>query len=618
MTEAYKPLAEYGLIGNLETCALVGMDGSIDWCPLPTLESSSLFAAILDSEAGGHFSITPTESYEASQRYAERTNVLRTTFETASGTVRVTDFMPLLVEDTTEEPEVRALYRQVTCTEGSVELDIEYAPRFEYARAETVLDSVSAGLFGDGENEKVFLSTPADLSFAIDTNDARATRTIEADDTEWFCLQYGMQAPTDSDGCEEMLERTIEFWRDWTHDCDGTEADCPFGGYAHDFVVRAELVLKLLAYRDTGAIAAAPTTSLPEEIGGVRNWDYRYSWIRDGAFTVQALTNLGHTSEATAYLDRFLELSRASDPAEIKPMYALEHAALEEEELEHFEGYEESSPVRIGNGAFGQLQLDVYGELVLAIYQYAWSDQELSAEDWASVHRIVEFVCENWAETDAGIWEVRGEPSHVVHSKVMCWVALDRALALAEKGDFDAPVERWKAIREEIRETTLERGFDESIGEQGSFTQTFAGDALDATGLLLPMSGFIEWDDPRTQGTIEAIRTHLTTEEGLVYRYRADDGLPGEEGAFLLCSFWLVDALALSGRLEEARELFDSILEYASPLGLFSEEVDPETGRLLGNFPQAFSHIGLVNSALYLKQAEEGIDVQPFTPPDAE
>ena len=289
-----------------------------------------------------------------------------------------------------------------------------------------------------------------------------------------------------------------------------------------------------------------------------------------------------------AYLDRFLELSRASDPAEIKPMYVLEHNTTleEEEELEHFESYEESSPVRIGNEAAGQLQLDVYGELVLAIYQYAWSDQELSAEDWAAVRQIVEFVYENWEETDAGIWEIRGEPSHVVHSKVMCWVALDRALALAEKGGFDAPEERRRSVREEIGETTIERGFDESIGEQGSFTQTFEGDALDTTGLLLPMSGFIGWDDRRTQGTIEAIRTHLTTEEGLVYRYRADDGLPGEEGAFLLCSFWLVDALALSGRLEEARELFDSILEHASPLGLLSEEVDPETGRLLGNFPQ--------------------------------
>jgi GH15 family glucan-1,4-alpha-glucosidase len=617
MTEAYKPLAEYGLIGNLETCALVGMDGSIDWCPLPTLESSSLFAAILDSEAGGHFSITPTESYEASQRYAERTNVLRTTFETASGTVRVTDFMPLLVEDTTEEPEVRALYRQVTCTEGSVELDIEYAPRFEYARAETVLDSVSAGLFGDGENEKVFLSTPADLSFAIDTNDARATRTIEADDTEWFCLQYGMQAPTDSDGCEEMLERTIEFWRDWTHDCDGTEADCPFGGYAHDFVVRAELVLKLLAYRDTGAIAAAPTTSLPEVIGGVRNWDYRYSWIRDGALTVRAFDNLGHEREARRYLNRFLDLSRSIDPAELRPLYGLEHSAeFEERELDSLEGYENSKPVRIGNAASSQMQLGMYGEMVNAIAHLAESEDGVAAQDWEAITEVIEYVRENWAEKGAGIWEQRGDPKHWVHSKMMCWVAIDRALELAEKENFDAPDEEWRETAAEIKETTIERGFDEELN---AFTQSFRNEQMDASVLLGLLAGFPADDDHLT-GTIDAVENRLMPdgpEEGLVYRYE-DDGLPGDEGAFVICSFWLVGCLARAGRIERAREVFEAMQAYTSPLGLVAEELDPESGRLLGNYPQAFSHIGFVNSALYLAEAEHGESIEPFDGGSAE
>jgi GH15 family glucan-1,4-alpha-glucosidase len=619
VTRGYKPLAEYGVIGNLETCALVGTDGSIDWCPLATLESSSVFAAILDAEKGGRFSITPAASYEGTQEYLKRTNVLRTTFETESGTVQLTDFMPVFNEGTTEEPEVRALYRQVNCTNGTVELDVEYAPRFGYARAETTIDSVAEGLFASGEIEKVFLSTPAGADFEVDGADARTTLTLEAGDAEWFCLQYGMKAPIDPEGCEEMLERTTEYWRDWVHDCDGSDSTCPFGGYAHELVVRSELVLKLLTYRDTGAIAAAPTTSLPEDIGGVRNWDYRYSWIRDGAFTVQALTNLGHTHEAMAYLNRFLRFTRSTDPAEIKPMYTLEHdATLEEEELDHLEGYKNSRPVRIGNGAAGQIQLDVYGELVLAIYQLAKSDREIAEEDWEAVRGLVEHAAEHWDDRDAGIWELRGEPRHLVHSKVMCWVALDRGLDLARQEGFDAPEERWRAVREEIRETTLERGFDETIGEYGSFTQAFDGDALDATGLLIPLAGFVEWDDPRTQGTIEAIRTHLATDDGLVHRYKVDDGLPGEEGAFVLCSFWLVDALALSGRLEEARELFDSLVEYVGPLGLLSEEIDPETGLSLGNFPQAFSHIGLVNSALYLKQAEEGIEVQPFSPPDAE
>ena len=557
---------------------------------------------------------------------ARSTRTGRTTFRTDSGVATITDFMPLLENTGGNAPMYRAIYRNVECIEGRVELAVEFAPRFDYARVETPVEPIEEGALASSDMERVLLSVPESIALDIENegesdgdseNTASATHTLQTGESGWYVCQYGMRAPTDPTDRQNLLDRTTEYWRDWAHNCD--REDCPFAGAGHDLVVRSGRLIELLTYKDTGAIAAAPTTSLPEVIGGVRNWDYRYSWIRDGAFTVQALTNLGHTEEATAYLDRFLELSRSSDPAEIKPIYVLEHdATLEEEELEHFEGYEESSPVRIGNEASGQLQLDVYGELVLAIYQYAWSDQELSLEDWVAMWQIVEFVCENWKETDAGIWEVRGEPSHVVHSKVMCWVALDRALALADEGGFDAPVERWESVREEIRETTLDKGFDESIGEQGSFTQTFAGDALDATGLSLPMSGFIEWDDPRTQGTIEAIRTHLTTEEGLVYRYRADDGLPGGEGAFLLCSFWLIDALALSGRLEEARELFDSILEYASPLGLLSEDVDPETGRLLRNFPQAFSHIGLVNSALYLKEAEESIDVQPFTPPDTE
>ena len=636
MTEAYKPLADYGLIGNLETCALVGRDGSIDWCPLPTLESSSVFAAILDTERGGRFSISPVAEYEATQRYAPNTNVLQTTFETTAGTLRVTDFMAVFIEGTTEEPDVRALYRQVTCTEGTVDVDIEYSPRFDYARAETTIDAVAGGLFAGGDEEKLFLATPEGFDAAIDGADARATRSLEAHDAEWFCLQYGMKAPTDPEGCEEMLERTMSYWRDWIHDCDANGSDgsegndddgsdddgngaCPFDGYAHDAVVRSELALKLLAYRDTGAIAAAPTTSLPEDIGGVRNWDYRYSWIRDGAFTVQALTNLGHTHEAKAYLNRFLSFSRTADPADIDPMYVLEHGAtLEERGLDHLEGYKNSRPVRIGNEAAGQVQLDVYGELVLAIYQFAWSDQEIAEEDWQAVRQLVEYVHEHWADRDAGIWELRGEPRHLVHSKVMCWVALDRGLDLAERGGFDAPTDRWEAVREEIRETVLEHGFDESIGEHGSFTQAFDGDALDATGLLIPLSGFVDWDDPRAQGTIEATQTHLATDDGLVYRYRVDDGLEGEEGAFVLCTFWLVDALSLSGRIEEARELFETVIEYANPLGLLSEEIDPETGLLLGNFPQAFSHIGLVNSALYLKQAEEGTEVQPFTPPNAE
>jgi GH15 family glucan-1,4-alpha-glucosidase len=602
----FTSLERYGLIGNLETCALVGSDGSVDWFPFPHIESPSMFAAVLDPDRGGRFRLDPTGSFDSVQQYVERTNVLETTFRTATGTATITDFMPPAGE--TDHPK-KVLYRRVECTEGSVTLELEFEPRFDYDRAETTFESTEKGVRAAGEEERAVLESPVPLD--ISGGHATGSVALDADKTAWFLLRCTGAEDADTDP-QAALNQTVEYWRDWAHACPDDSA-CVFGGPWHGLAVRSGLVLKLMTHVETGAVAAAPTTSLPEEIGGVRNWDYRFSWARDAAFTLQALANLGHTEEARSYFEWFLGLCQVENPADIQPLYGL-HGESDptEQEIEEFSGYRNSQPVRIGNDAAGQRQLDTYGELVLAAYDTLRGDDHLSADDWASLREIIEYVCEVWDETDAGIWEVRGDARHFVHSKVMCWAALDRGLAIADEGDFEAPIEEWRQTREEIRQTVIERGFDEDLN---SFVQSFDGtDTLDATGLLIPMVGFLPFDDPRVQGTIDAIDDRLATDDGLVHRYDGDDGLPGEEGAFVLCSFWLIDALVLSGRVDEARERFENALEYVSPLGLLAEEVDAKTGTQLGNFPQAFSHIGLINSALYLGRAEgkEQPDIEPM------
>ena len=601
----FSPLEEYGLIGNLETCALVGSNGSIDWFPFPHLESPSMFAAILDPDHGGRFKISPTASFSSVQQYVEQTNVLETTFRTATGTAIVTDFMPPAGE--TDHPK-KVLYRKVECTEGSVPLELEFEPRFDYDRVETTFESTEKGVRAAGEEERAVLESPVPLD--IDGGHATGSIALDADETVWFLLRCTGAEDADTDP-EVALRQTVEYWRDWAHTCPD-DSECVFGGPWHDLVVRSGLVLKLMTHVETGTVAAAPTTSLPEEIGGVRNWDYRFSWLRDAAFTLQALANLGHTEEARSYFEWFLDLCHAETPDEIQPLYGLHgEINLTEGEIEDFSGYRNSRPVRVGNDAAGQRQLDIYGELVLAAHETVRTD-DLSAEDWKSLREIIEYVCKVWDEKDAGIWEVRGDARHFVYPKMMCWAALDRGLAIADEGDFEAPVEQWQETREEIKRTVLDQGFDEDLN---SFVQSFdETDTLDATGLLIPIVGFLPFDDSRVQGTIDAIDNRLVTDDGLVHRYDGDDGLPGEEGAFVLCSFWLIDALVLSGRTDEARERFENVLQYVSPLGLLAEEIDTETGTQLGNFPQAFSHIGLINSALYLGRAEgkEQPEIEPM------
>jgi len=591
MTEEPTPIEAYGVV-NLETCALVGPDGSVDWFPFPHVESPSVFGAILDAGDGGRFRIAPVEAFEGGQEYIERTNVLETTFTTEDGAATVTDFLPPAGE--VDHPK-KVLYRKLSCQRESVEFEVEYQPRFDYALAETTMTETERGVRAEGDEKRTLLESPVELA----VGDGRATGEISLDagETAWFMLRCtgAEDASTDPDAA---LAETVDYWREWSHDCDGAEEGCVFAGPWHDLVVRSSLALKLLTHAETGAIAAAPTTSLPEDVGGVRNWDYRFNWLRDAGFTIQALMNLGHIEEAEAFFEWFLELCHMHGPEAIQPVYGLHgDADLTERELTHLEGYRQSRPVRIGNGAVEQTQHDIYGELLLGVDEMRCYGRELDDENWAAIRNLVDHVLEVWDEPDAGIWEVRSGDEQFVYSKVMCWVALDRGIAIATETDRDADVEAWRDARDRIEADVLEKGYDDELG---AFVQFYGSDTVDATALLLPIVGFLPFDDDRIQGTIDTIESRLVEDELFVRRYDGDDGLPGSEGAFVLCTCWLIDALALSGRVDEARERVEALNECVNSLNLVAEELDPAAGSYLGNYPQAFSHIGLINSALYV------------------
>ncbi len=594
----YKKIEQYGLIGNLETCALVGDDGSIDWLCTPHLESPSVFAAILDAEKGGKFCIQPVGRYSSKQSYIERTNVLETKFTTDSGTAALTDFMTPVYELTELTGKPRSLFRKVECITGRIEMKVEYSPRFDYARTVPIIENLHGGILARGGNQELFLFSGKQLR--ADAREVRSTFNLHKGDILWFVLSYDKMHTFSPRECEELLQRTIQYWQEWAHECEIEK--CVFNGPWHDQVVRSGLVLKLLTHPATGAIAAAPTTSLPEEIGGVRNWDYRYSWIRDSSFTAQALYDLGHKNEALEFFHWFHRIcALKKHPSEIQIMYGLHgDMDLTEEILGHLSGYMDSRPVRVGNGAAKQKQLDIYGELIEAFFETYRYEKGIPGDLWKIIWQITDYVCEVWNTPDYGIWEVRCEPKHFTHSKLMCWVAIDRSLRMAKYCGFDAPVRKWKKTRDEIRDAILKYGFNQKLN---SFVQDFDSTYLDATALLIPIHEFLPPDDPKVQGTIDAIKSNLS-QNGLIYRYNGEDGLPGGEGTFLLCTFWLVDVLALSGRIDEAEELYQSVLKHISPLGLFAEEFDAVNQKHLGNYPQGFSHIGLINSALYIGKAK--------------
>ena len=601
----YLPIESYGAIGNLRTVALVGIDGSIDWCCLPHVDRPSVFAAILDHRRGGRFRVAAVGAERSSQHYLENTNVLQTTFETGVGRLTLTDFMPLRgsILGAGVPPTAPELHRVLRCEAGDVDVEVEWAPRFDYGRGATVIEALPGGFIARAGGERLTLGgLPSAEAQAADDEFGpvlRARFRLSAGEQVGLIARYGTEhAACTLQECFAALDETAEAWREWAHHCEHEE-ECAFGGPWHPQVVRSGLLLKLLTHPDTGAIAAAPTTSLPEEIGGVRNWDYRFSWIRDSAFAAQALCALGHRAEGLDFLGWAQQVSmiRGEHERGLQIMYGLHgETELPEVVLEHLEGYRGSRPVRIGNGAAKQRQLDIYGELLGSAYEMVRMGGRLDPPLMSFLSRVADEAAAAWRDADRGIWEVRGGPRHFVYSKVMCWVALDRAVRMAERWGLPGQVGVWRREREAVRHAVLTQGFDPS---QGAFVQSFGSTALDASNLLIPILEFLPFDDPRVQGTIDRTLEHLTL-DGLVYRYLADDGIPGGEGAFVLCTFWLAEALALSGRVSEAREIFSGMARRVNHLGLLAEEIDPETGAFLGNFPQAFSHIGLINSALYL------------------
>jgi alpha,alpha-trehalase len=591
MAEKFTPLEDYGLIGNQETCALVGKDGSIDWLPLPYLDSPSVLAAILDPVRGGLFSLTPVLKYQSLQRYEQDSNVLVTEFTTARGETIVTDFMPPLEA----RVEHRMLLRKVEVKGGESSLRCVFRPRFNYGRQKgEVIREGKAIVASEGELSIVVSGG------ALQQGDGEATGTLTLREGEqaWIVMTWreNRKIP-DAQECQRLLEKTLKFWTDWSNRHQRSES---VDNELYDYMsIRSGLALKLLLNPTTGGIAAAATVALPEAIGGVRNWDYRFAWIRDASFTAQALFHLGYAREAADYRKWVLGiLGGLDDLSQIKPLYPLhESAQTEEGDVEALGGYRKSAPVKVGNLASRQTQLDIYGELVNTVFETSRHGEKITGEVWDSVKRICDFVCENWSGKDRGMWEMRTAPRDYLHSKLMCWVALDRGITMAKQSKHDAPLAKWKAAAEEIRRAILEKGFSKRLN---SFVQSFETEELDATTLLVPIHRFLPPDDPRVQGTIDAVWHGLSAGNGLLYRYRSDDGLAGNEGAFLLCSFWLVSALAVSRRIEEAETVFRQMLKHVSPLGLLSEEVDPTDGRMIGNFPQALSHIGLINAALHL------------------
>jgi GH15 family glucan-1,4-alpha-glucosidase len=603
----YKPISDYAVIGNLRTVALIGRDGSIDWCCFPHLDRGSVFAAILDAKRGGRFKVSAPGIEMGEQQYVKDTNVLETRFVSGGGRLTVTDFMPLSgdIHVCGRSNAPHEIHRVLHAEGEDREVEIEWSPRFDYARAIPRIEKKGNGWIAAG---------PADTMTLCGVEDARISDEgfgpvlrsrfrIRSGDRRVIVTRWGSEdtdlPPEDS---ITMSRETAAIWEEWAHR-EGVVRAEEWAGEWLPMVVRSELLLKLLTHADTGAIAAAPTTSLPETIGGVRNWDYRYTWIRDASLTVQALVSMGHKSEAIEllYWMERVSAARCEEEWNLQIMYGLHgESDLDEKGLEHLEGYRGSRPVNIGNGAAKQFQLETYGELLNTGYELVRRGKKLEPKLSEFIGRVVEHLLGVWEKPDYGIWEMRAGARHFTYSKIMAWVALDRAILLAERHGFQGDAVQWRRERETVRGQILENGYNRDLG---AFTLAYDSRDLDAANLRIPLLEFLPIDDPRVQGTIDRTIEQLT-EKGLVYRYHTDDGLPGEEGAFGLCSFWLSDALALSKRLDEAWEFFTTMARHANHVGLFSEQIDPATGEFLGNFPQAFTHIGFINSLLYLAYGE--------------
>jgi GH15 family glucan-1,4-alpha-glucosidase len=577
------PIERYALIGDTQTAALVGDDGCIDWLCVPRFDSGACFAALLGDATNGHWHLGPASGARATRRrYRDGTLVLETEWDTPEGSVRIVDCMP--VRDTHID-----IVRIVEGLRGRVPMSMEITVRFDYGSILPWVRSVDEGITFVSGPYALRLATPIHLH----GEDFRHTAQFEvaAGDRVPFVLTGSpSHLPwPDVPDADEALDRTTDFWREWS-------AGSTYAGDWPDLVNRSAITLKALTYAPTGGIVAAPTTSLPEALGGVRNWDYRYCWLRDATFTIYSLTSAGFRQEAIAFRDWLLR-AVAGDPGHLQIMYGpAGERRLDEYDVDWLTGYEDSAPVRVGNAAHRQFQLDVYGEVLDALHQMRCFGVEEDPNAWALQTAILEFLESAWDQPDEGIWEVRGPRRDFVHSKVMAWVAFDRAVRAVEAFGLDGPVDRWKSCRDEVHREVLQKGYD---ADRGTFTQSYGSKALDASTLMIPLVGFLPADDPRVAGTVDAVQRDLV-QDGFVLRYESDaeiDGLPAGEGAFLPCSFWLADALGMLGRVDEARALFERLAGLANDVGLLSEEYDPVSGRLLGNFPQAFTHVSLVNTA---------------------
>ncbi len=669
----YPPIADYAIIGAMHTCALVSKAGSLDWFCLPAFDDPAVFGRILDWHRGGYFQIAPVDVQAVERRYLPGTNVLETTFTTTTGTATLTDFMPVSSHDPLERNDagrltlpdgvnlvlpsekhhlppleemfkpLHTLFQQKVvrifrCTAGHVTYRVRCVPRFAYGTVVPHMALIepeqnsSRHMYarGGGNAISVYCSEPLtliDRDFATEGTLPASGRISAVVSHQPLFLPVAEDF--NDDKIDQLLAQTVQFWEEWIDQCD-------YEGEYADEVRRSALTLKAMTYEPSGALIAAATTSLPESPAGERNWDYRFTWIRDASFSLEALHNLGYSEEARAF-KRWLEWTAAS-PEDLQIMYGIRGERwLTEVELP-LEGYRWASPVRIGNGAFNQFQLDIYGEILDSAYIYRQisfpdanlDDGEITADPaslvethpdyWEFLRDVVEFVIDKWRKPDAGIWETRGGYRHFVYSKVMCWVALDRGIKIADElcqnkdgalryGITETEQTRWKGVREEIEQDVLRNGYDPNYrAGHGAFVQHYGSKQLDASVLMLPLVGFIDANDPRMRSTIEAIQRELTSPQGFVYRYKGfDDGLEGGEGTFTICSFWLVSNLIKLGKLDEARKLFERLGAFANDLGLFSEEIDPDTGDMLGNFPQAFSHLAFIDNAVALDRASRAV-----------
>jgi GH15 family glucan-1,4-alpha-glucosidase len=587
----YKRISDYGVIGDMHTAALVGLDGSIDWYCAPRFDSPSVFAALLDARKGGRFQLSPSESFTTKQSYEGETNVLSTIFDSKQGRIKLTDFMPCFMEKG-ELKGLQEIHRIVDCVEGELGLRIIFQPRLDYARGKTTILETREGCTAKNQGHQVNLASSTKLHVSdedILTSEFRLSKGQRV----VFVLKWGKSPAIPASRYEtaKELSRTVSYWKRWV-------GHVKYQGPFRANVVRSCLVLKLLQYAPTGAMVAAVTTSLPESIGALRNWDYRYSWIRDNALSVLALSEAGASREALDYARWLINLRRHSKEKLQIMMGVGGESDIPETTLDHLEGYRRSSPVRIGNAASKQLQLDVYG--ILADYVYflhtlGWTTRQVYEN---LVRYSADQALKEWQSPDSGIWEIRQQKTFV-ESTMWCYVALDRASKMARELGYDEDWQRWEPVRKKIKSHILSDGWSE---KKKAFTMVFGGEDLDAANLLMPLVGFLPAKDPKMTSTIQRIREELSKDD-LVYRYKIDDGQLGKEGAFTVCSFWMVDCLTRLGKLREAEGLLNQLVKRSNHLGLYSEEIDPETGEALGNFPQAYTHMGLITASVHLEEA---------------